>query len=138
MVRRSPRQFKKAGLSGLLCYAAFALALLFMIAAAANAEPLAIEVVAAEAAYDQWTSEPVISFRMSPASQKAFGLFTQANVGRKFALRVHGQTVSEPVIRDLILGGAGQISSHFTVQQARDIAARLSSGKSKLEVEIVN
>jgi preprotein translocase subunit SecD len=117
-----------------------ALTAVFVLAAGgmAAAQPLAIEVVDAQVAYAQWTSEPVISFRMSPASAKAFAQLTLANVGRKFALRVDGQTLSEPVIREPITGGSGQISGHFTADQARDIAAKLLSGKSKLEMEIVN
>ena len=75
---------------------------------------------------------------MSPASQKSFTELTQKNVGRKLAIRVDGQILSAPVIREPILGGSGQISGHFTEQQARDIAARLSSGKSKLEFDIVD
>jgi SecD/SecF fusion protein len=74
---------------------------------------------------------------MSDASGKLFAALTQANIGRKFALRIDGQSVSEPVIREPIFGGTGQISGHFTVQQARDTTARLLSGKSKLEMEIV-
>jgi len=138
MFGRTRKRSRKAGSSGLFRYGAFAAVLLLTMTATVTAEPLAIEVVDAQAAYDQRTSDPVISFRMSPTSARAFAQFTQANVGRKFALRVDGKTVSEPVIREPILGGSGQISGHFTAEQARDIATRLLSGKSKLEMEIVN
>jgi preprotein translocase subunit SecD len=40
-----------------------------------------------------------------------------------------------PVVREPILGGSGQISGMTSVEEARDIAARLSSGAAKLELE---
>jgi len=48
-----------------------------------------------------------------------------------------GRMVSAPVIREPILGGSGQVSGHFSAQEARDIALRLSSGAAKMEIEIV-
>ena len=137
MFGRNPKYSRKAGLSGLFRYMTFATAFLLAIARAATAEPLAIEIVDAQVGYYQRTGEPIISFKMSEASGKLFTALTQANIGRKLALRIDGQLVSEPVIREPIFGGAGQISGHFTEQQARDTTARLLSGKSKLEMEIV-
>jgi preprotein translocase subunit SecD len=100
------------------------------------AEPIVIELVSAEVGYDQRTGEPIVSFKMSRASQMVFARFTQENVGRKIELRVDGKTVTAPVIREPIVGGGGQLSNRFTPQQARDIADRLSSGRSKLEMEL--
>jgi preprotein translocase subunit SecD len=51
-------------------------------------------------------------------------------------LRVDGKVLSRPVIREPILQGTGQISGPLSVQDARDLAARLSSG-TKLEIEAV-
>ena len=114
---------------------AFAVSLMVVSAAA---EPLTVDLVDAQVGYVQGRNEPIISFRMSPSSQKAFAQLTAANVGRQLALRVDGATLSAPVIREPISGGSGQISGRFTAQQAEDIAARLRSGKSKLEMEILN
>jgi preprotein translocase subunit SecD len=109
-----------------------------LMVVSAAAEPLTIELVDAQVGYARGRNEPIISFRMSPASQKAFAQLTAANVDRQMAMRVDGATLSAPVIREPILGGSGQISGRFTAQQAEDIAARLRSGKSKLEMEILN
>jgi preprotein translocase subunit SecD len=123
---------KKAGLFGLFCCAGL------LLAGVAAAEPLAIKVVAAQVEYDTRNNEPVVAFKMSDASKKAFAELTRANVGHKLAIRVDGKTMSAPIIREPILGGAGQIAGRFTVQQASDLAARLSSGAAKLEMEIVD
>ena len=138
MAGHAPNAPKKAGLSGLFCNRLVAAICLLTITGAAVAAPLKVEVASVQAAYDQRTNEPVITFTMSDSSRKAFAELTRANVGRKLAIRIDGKTVSEPVIREPILGGAGQIAGRFTIQQARDIAARLSAGTAKLEVEIVN
>jgi preprotein translocase subunit SecD len=103
----------------------------------AVAEPLHIEVASAALAYDQRTGEPVISFRMTSSSARAFAELTYQNVGRKAAILIDGHMVSAPVIREPILGGAGQVSGHFSPEEAREIALRLSSGAAKMEIEIV-
>jgi SecD/SecF fusion protein len=112
-----------------------ALGLIALIGVAA-AEPIAIELVSAEFAYDQRTGAPIVSIKMSKASTTVFAQFTQQNVGRKFELRVDGKTVSASVIREPILGGSGQISGDLTPEQARDLVARLSSRPSTIEVEL--
>ena len=139
MPRRGPQ---KAGLSGLfLCgVATFAstLVLSALMLATAAAEPIFLEITDAVVAFDQRTSEPVVSFRMTPASQRLFADFKSKNVGRKTEFRLDGRLLMSPVIREPILGGAGQISSKFTVEDARDIAERLSSGRAKIEIEAVD
>jgi preprotein translocase subunit SecD len=103
----------------------------------AVAEPLHIEVASAERAYDQRTGEPVISFRMTASSARAFAELTRQNVGRKVAILIDGRMVIAPVIREPILGGSGQVSGHFSPEEAREIALRLSSSAAKMEIEIV-
>ena len=134
MIRACQNRDKKAGLPGLFCCAVFAALMMTGIAAAA---PLAIDVTEAQAGYNTLTNEPLITFKMSEASREAFAELTRANVGRKCAIRIDGKTVSAPIIREPILGGAGQIAGQFTVRQVREIAARLKSGAARLEVEIV-
>jgi len=104
----------------------------------AAAEPLVIEAIFAQAAYDARNDEPLIIFKMSDSSKMAFADLTRANVGHKLEIRIDGKVVSAPVIVQAIFGGTGQVVGHFTVEQARDIAARLNAGTSKLEVEIVD
>ena len=53
---------------------------------------------------------------------------TQENVGKPFAIVLDNEVISAPVIREPILGGSGQISGNFTVQQANDLAILLRAG----------
>jgi preprotein translocase subunit SecD len=118
----------------LRCVIAGAVSLL--IATAAAAEPLLFDVAQANPGFDQRTNEPIVSFRFTPESARKFAQFTSENVGRAAEIRLDGKVLSRPIIQGPILGGTGQISGSFTVEQARDLAARLSAG-TKLEIEAV-
>ncbi|MEW6454154.1 MAG: hypothetical protein AB1490_26175 [Pseudomonadota bacterium] len=127
---------KKAGLSGLFHWAA-AIVLTSTLLVAANAEPIAIDVVSAELGFDQRSGQPVISFKMTPASQGLFANFTAANVGRKMDIRVDGQTLMSAVIREPIVGGTGQIADRsLTASQMKDLAGQIAAGRAKIEFEI--
>ena len=84
--------------------------------------------VDAQPGFDQRTNEPVVTFRFDTAGARRFGRATQQNVGRPFAIVLDNKVISAPVIREPILGGTGQISGNFTVQQANDLAVLLRSG----------
>lgn len=112
--------------------------LLVAAAATAAAEPILIEIESAEVSFHGRTSEPMVAFRMTEASQRLFAEFTSKNVGRKAEIRVDGRALSAPVIREPILGGSGQISAGFKLDEAKELADRLSSGRAKMEVEAVD
>lgn len=84
--------------------------------------------VDAQPGFDQRTNEPIVSFRFDASGAKRFADVTQANVGRPFAIVLDNEVISAPVIREPILGGQGQISGGFTVQQANDLAILLRAG----------
>src|SRR5262249_4087471 len=83
----------------------------------------------AQAGFDPRTQEPVINFKFNTAGARKFARITQENVGRPFAIVLDSVVISAPVIREPILGGMGQISGSFTVQQALDLAVLLRSGE---------
>ncbi len=78
--------------------------------------------------FDGRTGEPVVTFRFDSQGAKRFARVTQENVGLPFAIVLDNKVISAPVIREPILGGSGQISGHFTVEQANDLAILLRSG----------
>jgi preprotein translocase subunit SecD len=53
---------------------------------------------------------------------------TQENVGRPFAIVLDNDVLSVPILREPILGGSGQISGSFTLEDANTIAMLLRSG----------
>ncbi|MBM3504121.1 MAG: protein translocase subunit SecD [Alphaproteobacteria bacterium] len=84
--------------------------------------------VQASEAFDQQTGQPVVNFRFDSAGGRRFGQVTSENVGRPFAIILDGKVISAPVIRQAIIGGSGQISGGFTVQEAKDLALLLRAG----------
>ena len=91
----------------------------------------------AQAGFDSRTNEPVVNFRLSASGGRTFGDVTAKNVGRPFAIVLDNQVISAPVIREPILGGSGQISGHFTVQTANDLAILLRAGSLPAKLTIV-
>ena len=82
----------------------------------------------AQTAFDQRSSEPVVSFRFNSTGARKFAQATTENVGQRFAIVLDNQVISAPVIREPIIGGQGQISGSFTVQSANDLAILLRAG----------
>jgi preprotein translocase subunit SecD len=86
------------------------------------------EIVDAAPGFDQATHQPIVTFRFSASGTRRFAEITQENIGRPFAIVLDNEVLSAPVIREPILGGSGQISGHFTLEEANTIAMLLRSG----------
>ncbi len=82
----------------------------------------------AQPGFDQRTNEPIVSFKFNSTGARKFAEATQANVGKPFAIVLDNKVIEAPVIREPILGGSGQISGRFTVQQVNDLAILLRAG----------
>ena len=91
----------------------------------------------AQPGFDQRTSEPIVTFRFNTKGSAAFGRATQENVGRPFAIVLDNEVISAPVIREPIIGGSGQISGNFTVEQANDLAILLRAGALPAKLTII-
>lgn len=95
------------------------------------------DLVDAQPGFDQRTSEPIVTFRFNNSGARRFAQVTQQNVGQPFAIVLDNEVISAPVIREPILGGAGQISGRFTVQQANDLAILLRAGALPAPLNII-
>ncbi len=82
----------------------------------------------AQPGFDQRTNEPIVSFKFNSSGARKFAEATQANVGKPFAIVLDNKVIEAPVIREPILGGSGQISGRFTVQQVNDLSILLRAG----------
>jgi preprotein translocase subunit SecD len=72
--------------------------------------------------------QPIASFRFNAHGTRRFAEITAANIGRPFAIVVDDRVLSAAVIREPILGGSGQISGNFTLEDANIVAMLLRSG----------
>jgi SecD/SecF fusion protein len=91
----------------------------------------------AQPGFDPRTGEPVINFRFNQRGAVKFGAYTTENVGKPFAIVLDNKVLSAPVIREPILGGAGQISGSFTVDSSTTLAVQLRSGALPTKLTIV-
>ena len=87
--------------------------------------------------FDQRTSEPIVSFKFNTSGARKFAQVTQENVGRPFAIVLDEEVISAPVIREPILGGAGQISGSFTVESANNLAILLRAGALPAKLTVI-
>jgi len=74
------------------------------------------------------SDQPIASFRFNAHGARRFAEITAANIGRAFAVVVDDRVLSAAVIREPILGGSGQISGNFTLEDANTVAMLLRSG----------
>lgn len=81
----------------------------------------------ARTGFDQ-NGQPVVSFSFDAVGARRFADVTTQNVGKPFAIVLDNKILSAPVIREPITGGAGQISGHFTTQEANDLSLLLRAG----------
>ena len=82
----------------------------------------------ASAGQDSRTGEWVVHFALDRVGAKRFADVSTRHVGEPFAIVLDGKVISAPVIREPIIGGQGQISGNFSVQDANDLAVLLRAG----------
>jgi len=66
--------------------------------------------------------EPEIEFRLNDEGAKRFGEVTRNSIGRRLAIVLDGQLYSAPVIQGAIETGSGEITGHFTPEEAQQLA----------------
>ncbi|KEP71557.1 preprotein translocase subunit SecD [Thioclava dalianensis] len=71
---------------------------------------------------------PAVAFRFNVSAARTFGDYTQANIGKPFAIVLDNKVISAPTIQSHIAGGSGIITGRFTVKEATDLALLLRAG----------
>jgi preprotein translocase subunit SecD len=109
-----------------------------LLIAAAPAETLTIGGVAfpqsdfvdARAIFDE-TGAPAIYITLSPAAATKLAAITHDNLGKPLSMMVGGRLLTQPVVREPILGGTMQITGLTSAAEARRFAKAMS-GKDPL------
>ena len=81
----------------------------------------------AKVGYDN-NNQAAIEFKLNSQGGAIFADFTAKSVGKRLAIVLDGKVYSAPSIKERIGGGSGQITGHFTPEEARDLAIALRSG----------
>lgn len=91
----------------------------------------------AAAAMDRRAGGWVVDFALDSIGTRHFADVSTKNVGRPFAIVLDNKIISAPVIREPIIGGQGQISGNFTVEEANDLSVLLRAGALPAPLTIV-
>jgi protein-export membrane protein SecD len=82
-------------------------------------------------------NDPLVSFSFNQKGAVRFGKLTQENIDKPFAIILDDIVQSAPVIRSAILGGTGQISGRFTIEETNTLSIVLRSGALPAKLNIV-
>ena len=90
----------------------------------------------AQSAFGQDNS-PVVTFKFNQKGAVRFGKLTAENIDKPFAIILDDVIMSAPVIRSAILGGSGEISGRFTLDETNSLAIVLRSGALPAKLNII-
>lgn len=80
----------------------------------------------------------VVSMTMNDAGARSWARITQNNLNKAIAIVLDNQVYSFPNVNSVIEGGRSQITGKFSVEEAKDLANVLKSGKMVAKVNIVS
>ena len=104
-----------------------------------NGKPaLAGDVVVAAGSDFETMKGNYVTMTMTNEGAKAWARVTQNNIGKPVAIVLDDAVYSAPRINSVIEGGRSEITGNFTVDDAKDLANVLKSGKMAAKVEIVS
>lgn len=86
--------------------------------------------------FDQF-GKPVVSMSMNSEGSRAWAQLTKANIGKAVAIVLDGSVYSAPRVNQEIDGGNSQISGNFTIEETKDLANTLKSGRMPAPAHIV-
>jgi len=91
----------------------------------------------ARADFSQLSAYANVSMSMNAEGAKAWQRITRDNIGKSVAIVLDGYVYSFPTVQNEIPGGNSQITGNFTVEEAKDLANTLKSGKMPAPARII-
>ena len=91
----------------------------------------------ARADFSQLSAYANVSMSMNAEGAKAWQRITKDNIGKSIAIVLDGYVYSFPTVQNEIAGGNSQITGNFTVEEAKDLANTLKSGKMPAPARII-
>lgn len=85
-------------------------------------------IVDATVNFESQFNEPAVGLELNAEGGKLFDEVTGRSVGRRLAIVLDNKVQSAPVINERIPSGRAQISGHFSIDQANDLAIVLRAG----------
>lgn len=94
-------------------------------------------VVKAEDQFNHLTNAPEVSMEMNSEGARRWAALTKANIGKAIAIVLDGSVYSAPHVNGEISGGQSSISGNFTIEDTKDLANTLKSGRMPAPARIV-
>ena len=91
----------------------------------------------ARADFSQLSAYANVSMSMNAEGAKTWQRITKDNIGKSIAIVLDGYVYSFPTVQNEIAGGNSQITGNFTVDEAKDLANTLKSGKMPAPARII-
>ena len=91
----------------------------------------------ARADFSQMSAYANVSMSMNAEGAKKWQRITKDNIGKSVAIVLDSYVYSFPTVQNEIAGGNSQITGNFTVEEAKDLANTLKSGKMPAPARIV-
>ncbi len=87
--------------------------------------------------FNNITGQPEVSMTMNSDGARRWAELTKANVGKAIAIVLDGVVYSAPRVNGEIDGGQSSISGNFTIEDTKDLANTLKSGRMPAPAHIV-
>lgn len=94
-------------------------------------------VVNARGEYGQDRATAEVDMVMNAEGAKTWARITRENVGKRIAIVLDNYVLSSPNVNSEISGGRSQITGNFSIEEAKDMANKLKSGKLPAPARIV-
>ena len=91
----------------------------------------------ARADFSQSSVYANVSMTMNAEGAKTWARLTKENIGKSIAIALDGYIYSFPTVQTEITGGNSSITGNFSVEEAKDLANTLKSGKMPAPARIV-
>jgi SecD/SecF fusion protein len=87
--------------------------------------------------FDHFGSHPEVSMTMNSEGAKTWQRLTKENIGKSIAIVLDGYVRSFPTVQNEISGGRSSITGLETIEEAKDLANILKSGKMPAPARII-
>jgi SecD/SecF fusion protein len=87
--------------------------------------------------FNNMSGSPEVSMSMNSDGARRWAALTKANVGKAVAIVLDGVVYSAPRVNQEIDGGQSSISGNFTIEDTKDLANTLKSGRMPAPARIV-
>ncbi len=94
-------------------------------------------VTTAKDEFNNLTGRPTVNMTMNSDGARRWAVLTKTNVGRAIAIVLDGAVYSAPRVNSEISGGSSEISGNFTIEDTKDLANTLISGRMPAPARIV-